>query len=245
MPFTSPIRRVSLFLVAAMFLVLGPASGLEAQTSQQETVIVSPESTEVHQLMVALELVQWGRAHQSAESLLSAANMLLLIPTTYVAMEKSEYSFLGKAEEPPDSAEAASNPIAVSALLAEAKILAKNQKLRHLSKHIAQRQKEASSMTLRGAVDGPKMHRARLGSSRAHSYEFTFAGKARASVAIVGDGETDLDIEVFDSHGKHIATSELPGDHESLSWVPKSASIYRVEIRNNGTTSNDYTLISN
>jgi len=135
--------------------------------------------------------------------------------------------------------------VTVAALLTEAEDMAAKQKLKHLSKHIKKNRDKLLPTLTRGAVGGPRMHSSRILSRSSHSYEFTFQGSKKASIAIVGDGETDLDMFIYDEQGKLVGVSDGQWDNELMYWRVEKAQKYRIEVRNVGKIYNDYVIITN
>src|SRR2546421_7292389 len=63
-------------------------------------------------------------------------------------------------------------------------------------------------------------------------YTVTFIGGQRAEVAIVGDGDTDLDLYVYDENGNLIASSDGPSDREAVSWTPRWTGKFKIKVVN-------------
>jgi hypothetical protein len=77
------------------------------------------------------------------------------------------------------------------------------------------------------------------------TYYETFRGCEIARVAIVGDGDTDLDIYVYDMQGRLVARGIGPSDVELVSWYPAQTQTYRIVIVNLGSVWNRYALATN
>lgn len=77
------------------------------------------------------------------------------------------------------------------------------------------------------------------------TYYETFRGGERAIVSIVGDGDTDLDIFVYDMFGNLIVQGIGYTDRETVSWTPFATSTYRIVVRNLGGVWNRYSLATN
>jgi hypothetical protein len=77
------------------------------------------------------------------------------------------------------------------------------------------------------------------------TYHVTFNGGELAVVTIVGSGNTDLDIFVYDEFGNRVAFGDGPTDIESVSWTPRWTGRFRIEVHNLGSYSNFYTLRTN
>jgi len=246
------LLSLSAFTVLALLLVWpATGSGESADTSSQdpppaeEKAQSNQDLETVERIVTALKLVAWGRTNSSPEALLAAAGMLSKGPLTYVEMEKAVSSIADSATTQGTSDKPRPGQISVEALLDEAEKMASEQKLKHLARHIAKDGDRLLPATSRGAVGGPQIHSDRLLSRSSHSYQFTFQGRKKASVAVVGDGETDLDMYIYDEAGKLVGLSDTGWDDELMYWKVNAATKYRVEVRNVGSVYNDYTIITN
>jgi hypothetical protein len=79
------------------------------------------------------------------------------------------------------------------------------------------------------------------------TYFERFYGGELATVSIVGDGDTDLDIFVYDAQGRLVAQGIGPTDIETVSWFVPGNQIqtYRIVVRNLGGVWNRYTMRTN
>ena len=76
-------------------------------------------------------------------------------------------------------------------------------------------------------------------------YVIPFVGGEYARIALSGDGDTDLDIRVYDESGNLIKESLSTGDDEIVGWVPAWTGRYLVEVSNLGDVYNNYVLVTN
>jgi hypothetical protein len=65
-------------------------------------------------------------------------------------------------------------------------------------------------------------------------YDATVQGGAPASISILGAGNTDLDIWVYDEEGHLVGSGTSVSDREQVSWTPRSAGQFRIKVRNLG-----------
>ena len=71
----------------------------------------------------------------------------------------------------------------------------------------------------------------------------TFVGGFKAAVVLVGDGDTDLDLYVYDENGKLITYSEGPSDREAVSWTPRWTGKFTIKVVNRSRfTANRYSI---
>jgi S1-C subfamily serine protease len=93
------------------------------------------------------------------------------------------------------------------------------------------------------AVSGPFTMIRRIAAKGVDTYRFHYeAGKGDARVAVRGDGDTDLDIEVLDSRGKRVALAQGQTDREEVRWAPAVTGLYTVRVSNLGAIWNEYVL---
>ena len=103
----------------------------------------------------------------------------------------------------------------------------------------------AAVQTLAGAVPGPKATRERVQARSTDFYAVTFRRGEIARVALSGDGDTDLDLYVFDESGNLIASDEDGSDDCYVSWVPRWTGSFTIKVVNRGYVANDYTILTN
>lgn len=84
----------------------------------------------------------------------------------------------------------------------------------------------------------------RVSSEDTKSYTYSAAEQSGSEVVLTlhGDGDTDLDIEVFDSAGNRIASSAGSDDHERVTFFSAAGREYEIVISNLGDVYNDFTL---
>lgn len=76
-------------------------------------------------------------------------------------------------------------------------------------------------------------------------YESVFFGGEVAIVTVVGDGDTDLDLFVYDDNGSLIISDEGSTDVAGVSFVPSFTRRYTVLVKNLGSVYNAYTVRTN
>ena len=76
-------------------------------------------------------------------------------------------------------------------------------------------------------------------------FKVVFQGGARANVAVVGDGSTDLDVFVYDAKGVEVAKDVGPTDNCLASWVPPLTGTFTIRVVNRGWVSNRYVMETN
>lgn len=77
------------------------------------------------------------------------------------------------------------------------------------------------------------------------TYYIDFYGSEWAEVSVIGDGDTDLDVFVYDMHGNLVAQDIGYTDRCFVDWYPRRRGTYRIEVQNLGSVWNRYTLRTN
>jgi hypothetical protein len=77
------------------------------------------------------------------------------------------------------------------------------------------------------------------------SYRIAFRGGEVAEVIVNGDGDTDLDLYIYDQFGNLVALDDDRTDYCVARWLPRRSQVYRVVIENLGSVYNEYTLTTN
>jgi hypothetical protein len=72
-----------------------------------------------------------------------------------------------------------------------------------------------------------------------------FFGAALAEVAVIGDGDGNLDLTIFDDGGAPICLAGGPGDIAYCDWVPARNGSFTVTVTNLGPVENTYQLLRN
>ena len=104
----------------------------------------------------------------------------------------------------------------------------------------------ANSVELpRGVVGGPKRTVEVVEPLGADVYTFTFRGGEVARAAVSGDGDTRLDLYVYDDNGNLITSQVGPGDDCLASWVPRWTGVFVIKVVNRGLLQNRYVILTN
>jgi len=76
-------------------------------------------------------------------------------------------------------------------------------------------------------------------SSNVHAVFYN--GGEQADFAIVGDGDTTLNLIVTDQFGREIVRTRGPGDRAHVSWNVRFGATYYIRVVNEGPVYNEYT----
>ena len=192
----------------------------------------------------ASELVRYARENESPVAMLAAVQIIQRVrfqqgPSARLGAKKSE----GEQGKEGQKGKTPEVTLDQQKLLAEAKGWAKGNE-HVLALIAAQSAKPASGGTL-GSTSGPIVHYDSVLAGRTDSYTLTFQGGEMARIAVVGDGDTDLDLYVFDEYGNEIGRDDDYTDHCLVQWAPRWTGRFTVKIANRGSVYNRYALLTN
>jgi hypothetical protein len=74
-------------------------------------------------------------------------------------------------------------------------------------------------------------------------YEMEFVVGVAVQVHVIGDGDTDLDLFVYDPLGREVANDVGPTDTCYVRFTPLAAGKYTIKIKNLGGVFNRYALV--
>ncbi|MBD5369634.1 MAG: hypothetical protein HDR80_00590 [Bacteroides sp.] len=223
------------FLLPA--LALAAAFTVNAQDQEAKPSLPGEVNPAVSSLRLASELVKYGYAQQSALPLIDALQIISENPvgdldatkegeTEVVSLEGKNGTvtidfaeILGKARE--YAADDAN-------LLAIIDVIEKDSKGAH-----------------RGRVGGATRKYDVVKANTTDVYTIKFYGDRLAEIGVSGDGDTDLDLYVYDSNGNLIESDTDYSDDCYVSWVPRWTGNFKVKIVNRGRVANRYLLLTN
>jgi hypothetical protein len=228
------MKKIFVFSMACIF-----AGSVFAQTQTEEK---QPQegtpSTAIADIRLANDLAKYGYAHNEALPLIQAAEILLGTPTQELKATKSEPS-----EKPAKVTEKTTGiPHTPEVLLADAKELAAgNDALLVLVKNAESKLGQNS----RGRVYGPARVVRRVYANSSYTDYILFQAGEVAEVFVSGDGDTDLDLYIYDENGNFIAKDDDYSDDCFVRFFPKWTGSFKIKVVNRGRVYNDYILLSN
>ena len=96
-----------------------------------------------------------------------------------------------------------------------------------------------------GAVGGSKYADERVNANDEDYYYIEFRGGREAWVTVEGDGDTDLDLYVYDEDGDLVAYDDDFTDYCIAEWTPRRTQEFEIRIVNRGDVYNEYELETN
>ena len=151
-----------------------------------------------------------------------------------IALSKATFGAATSEEEG-----AADAPVTVDAMFAKAKELAADDEV--LLGLIADAEAEGS----RGRIGGAVSWLSRLPSGQTDVWEVPFYGSSYAEVAVVGDGDANLDVAVTDENGNVICYDVSWSDKLYCDFTPAWDGYFYVTVQNMGGSRNSYYLMTN
>lgn len=219
-------------------LVMIATSNLFSQKEEKEKRPANPNQV-MEAISMAKSIALIGYETQNPLYLINAAQLLIDNPSSALLFE-SEEEFL-----PADlSAKTVlMNDFNAVSLLNDAKMFTKGDD--QLLQMIEKMEKNAGALTSRGAVGGPASINRTVDGEAINLYEVSFKKGELAEILLVGDGDTDIDLFVFDSLENLIEKDDDYTDRCYVSWVPKWTGKYVIVVKNLGPIYNNFTLLIN
>lgn len=214
----------------------------QAKSPEEKKAIEQPQSPEMQKVRLGKELALYGYKNESAEALIEAASILssVQLVQTDFKVKKGEAKD-GAAEEET----AAVQSFAPADLLAAAKNIAgEDALLLAMIQKVEDKLAEAESSE-RGSTNGIRTFEERVKSGTFDEYEIEFKGGETAVCAIIGNGETDLDLYICDEDMILVAEDVDYSDNCYCAWTPKETGIYIIRVFNRGTKANSYSMYIN
>lgn len=227
------MKKLILF-VSMLVLTLGT----KAQTVEEKPALKGENSEALAAVRLANDLLRYGYTNQSTLALIDALQIFSENPTQRlnVTREGSEV------DESKMEGKKARVAFDYETVLADAKkFAAGDENLLALIENIDAEAKGAQ----RGSVNGPSRHYDAVNGSSTDTYQISFIAEELAEILVSGDGDTDLDLYVYDSNGNLIASDTDYTDDCYVCWVPAWTGRFIVKIVNRGPVYNRYVLLTN
>lgn len=185
-------------------------------------------------LALAQDLYTLGMTNKDALTVLTAAKL-----AGSVAVKETERKKETKGEALADQTEGVDAPVDAATMLASARELAgEDETLTGLIEDVVA---EGS----RGRVGGTSSTLSRLSAGQSDVWEIPFYGDSYAELAVLGDGDANLDVLVTDENGNTICYDVSWSDKIYCDFVPSWNGYFYVTVQNNGGSRNSYYLMTN
>jgi hypothetical protein len=218
---------------------LGVAQGdavtvLAAAKLAASVEVKSAEAAALDPAKIKMDGDQTTFAKKAAPAAAPAAPAPMMNDGTPRAVSKA--TFFNAANEDEGAADA---PVTADAMFAKAKELAADDEA------LLGLIDDAMAETGRGRIGGAVEWLSRLPSGQTDVWEIPYYGNSYAEVAIVGDGDANLDVAVTDENGNVICYDVSWSDKLYCDWTPAWDGYFYVTVQNMGGSRNSYYLMTN
>lgn len=184
---------------------------------------------------IAQDLYALGMANKDALTVLTAARLAASVDLK----EGAEIQKETKGEAREEEADVADAPVDAAMMLASARELAAGDDT------LLGLIEEAQADAARGPIGGAVRYLSRLPAGRTDVWEVPFYGNSYAEMAVIGDGDANLDVLVTDENGNTICTEISYSDKITCDVVPAWNGYFYITVQNNGRKRNSYYLLTN
>ena len=233
------MKKVLFFSAIALSAIMMVSCNKPAAQTEEKEAIEAAASQEMDAIRTALALAQYGYAVESPAALIEAADILASTPA-----QPAEVAAESGAENENEGEKAAKAEITAEQLLADARALTEDEHLLAIADKVAAKLAGDADKT-RGAYGGPKYMHDRVYAHSYKQYTQAFYGGEIAEVAVVGDGDTDLDLYIYDENGNLIVSDTDYTDRCYVRFQPRWTGNFYVKIVNRGNVYNNYTIATN
>lgn len=221
----------------SILLVLSFAFLVSTQAQEPKVASKNKPSEAIESLQLATQLAKYGYKTFSATALIEAAKIMSSVQTQDLKYESYTQSVATKDQAPKKTGEG----FDLTSILASAKKYADGDA--KLLASIAELEK--ANQAKRGRVGGSGQNFSSVAGNGVDTYQVNFIEGQLAEIAVKGDGDTDLDLYVYDSNGHLIAQDADYTDRCYVSWVPAWTGRFTVKVVNRGPVYNRYGMITN
>ena len=209
-----------------------------AQKVEDKPEVKGETSESLAAVKLANQILRYGYENKSTLALLDALQIFSENPTQAFKASKE-----GEAvDESKTDGKKAKVSFDYESVLADAKALADGDpNLLALIDNIDAEAKGAQ----RGNINGPSRDYAAVNGNSYIDYTASFVANELAEVLVSGDGDTDLDLYVYDSNGNPIASDTDYSDDCYVRWVPAWTGRYTIRIVNRGPVYNRFVILTN
>ncbi len=230
------MKLKTLSIVLATTVVAGLGAPLSAQDKTAKNVDPAGTGTRggVAQMAMAQDLYAMGMAQKDALTVLTAAKLAAGVDRTDV--ERELETKVGTRTEQADVADA---PVDAATMLAAAATLAGEDEV------LAGLVEDAGAEGSRGRIGGASQTLSRLPAGAIDTWKVPFYGNSYAELAVLGDGDANLDVLVTDENGNTICYDVSWSDKIYCDFVPAWNGYFQVTVENTGVKRNSYYLMTN
>lgn len=209
-----------------------------AQKVEDKPEVNGETSESLAAVKLANQLLRYGYENKSTLALLDALQIFSENPTQVLKASKQGDAV----DESKTDGKKAKVSFYYESVLADAKEFADgDSNLLALIDNIDAEAKGAQ----RGNINGPSRDYDAVNGYSNIDYTASFVANQLAEVLVSGDGDTDLDLYVYDSSGNLIAKDIDYSDDCYVRWVPAWTGRYTIRIVNRGAVYNRFVILTN
>ncbi|WP_238365060.1 hypothetical protein [Mesobacterium pallidum] len=224
-------------LCATALTALAPLAMAQDKSGENALPTAEADGGAVEQAAMAQDLFAYAQANKNALAALSAAQIMMSLTIEDVEREKETQDNEGEAVA--EEGEGTDMPIEAADMLAAAKdYAAGDEALMGIIEDV-----EAEGA--RGRIGGASRTLSRLRAGKTDIFKEAFYGGRLAELAIIGDGDADLDLVVTDENGNVICLDRSYSDKLYCSWTPAWDGYFYVAVKNQGRIRNSYYILTN
>jgi hypothetical protein len=264
------LRSLSLALGATALAALGPPAHAQDKSGPNvATPTESPTPGATATMALAHELYATGLAQRDPVTVLAAARLAAsvdLAPTNpatldpeRVTLDRDAFRMTAAITAPaPQTDEGAIRPVARASFLsaltqdegaadAPASVEAMFAKATELAgddEALLDLIEDAIAEGPGGRIGGVKWL-SQLPAGQTDVWEIPFHGKSHAELAVLGDGDANLDMIVTDENGNVLCSDPGWSDRLYCDWTPAWDGYFYLTVQNRGTARNSYHLLTN
>lgn len=227
------MKRKILFMTMAVVALSGMAQKVEDKPE-----VKGETSESLAAVKLANQILRYGYENQSTLALLDALQIFSENPTqAFNATKQGE-----AVDEANTDGKKAAVHFDYETVLADAKTFADGDpNLLALIDNIDAEAKGAQ----RGNINGPSRDYSVVKGNSYTDYTASFVANQLAEILVSGDGDTDLDLYVYDSNGNLIASDTDYSDDCYVRWIPAWTGRYTIRIVNRGPVYNRFVILTN
>jgi hypothetical protein len=232
------LKHITLALATTALVGLGTA--LIAQdktgTNVSKDAAVAMELSATEKVSLAQKLYQTGGSSGDAVLVAVAGKLMLSVEMKDVERES--------AQAPIEGADTAETGEGVDAPVSGADMLAKAKELAAGDDAMLAMIDDIEAEGGRGRIGGASRTLSRLPAGYNDTFRIPYYGGVLAELAVVGDGDADLDLLVTDENGNTICYDTSYSDQLYCSWSPRWDGNFFVTVKNMGRVRNSYYLLT-
>jgi hypothetical protein len=217
-------------------VILAGAAAAEDATGPNLAATGAGRAGGVLQITLAHRLYAQGIERRDAVDVMTAARLAGEVRLSPLGSPKATEPVEGLDQG--SGALGAPGPVTILGMLAAARALSGNDEV--LLTLLDRAEAEAPDGRITAALaESP------LAAGHRDVWSIPFFGGALAEVAIVGDGDGNLDLAITDEAGTPVCLAAGPGDVAYCDWVPARNGRFTVTVTNLGSIENTYQILRN